>query len=405
MKISLHNLQENCPAGHSDYLSLTRAREACARRCGAVVLCMASISLAAVFFVFNFLEGAYNLLPALVAASVLPLLTLLRLSRNLKAPALLFLCGLNFIALSAYLFIYDNSTSNQALFWFLFVPPLVVFSMSRRMAFCLFLVFLLALGALLFTLPGHASGDHLSLGFRVRFMAFAVLTFCLFWFVEYIRSRTDRTLIRALYRMRLCASTDPLTGIGNYRDFHNHLKWLQAQSERSGEPFSMALLDIDHFARINKAHGHHLGDELLRHVAMVINDALRETDRVFRWGGGKFAVIMPGVDLRDAGSVIERVRRHVEIVPLPLNDGSVIKATVSVGVEAWSRVSTLDEVLSNADSRLYLAKKLGKNRVYAGAVDQAVEWFPGLRALPRLSKSPAHALANFPVPAALPARV
>ena len=405
MKITLHNLQESCPTGHNDYVSLTHAREAGLRRCGAVVLCMASISLAAIFFVFNFLEGEYNLMPALAAASVLPLLTLFRLSRSLKAPVLLFLCGLNFIALSAYLFIYDSSASNQALFWFMFVPPLVVFSMPRRMAFCLFCIFLLALGALLFLLPGHILGEQLSLGFRVRFMAFAVLTFCLFWLVEYIRSKVDCALIRALHRLRLCASTDPLTGIGNYRDFCNHLKWLQAQSERNGEPFSMALLDIDHFARINEAHGHHLGDELLRHVAAVINGALRETDRVFHWGGGKFAVIMPGVDLRDAGSVIERVRRHVEIVPLTLDGGSAIAATVSVGVEAWSRVSTLDEVLSNADSRLYLAKKLGKNRVYAGAVDQAVEWFPGLRALPRRSKSPACALANFPVPAALPARV
>ena len=405
MKITLHNLQQNYSSGHSDYIGLARAREMGVRRCGAVVLCMASISLAAVFFVFNFLEGEYNLMPALVAASVLPMLTLFRLSRSLKAPVLLFLCGLNFIALSAYLFVYDNSASNQALFWFMFVPPLVVFSMSRRMAFCLFLIFLLALGSLLFLLPEHILAAHMSLGFRVRFMAFAVLIFCLFWFVEYIRSRADRSLIRALHRMRLCASTDPLTGIGNYRDFHNHLKWLQAQSERNGEPFSMALLDIDHFALINKVHGHYLGDELLRHVAMVINGALRETDRVFRWSGGKFAVIMPGVDLRDAGYVVERVRRHVEIVPLALEDGTTIKATVSVGVEAWSRVSTLDEVLSNADSRLYLAKKLGKNRVYAGAVDQAVEWFPGLRALPRRSKSPACALANFPVPAALPARV
>lgn len=405
MKITLHNLREGCSSGYTDYITLTHARETSVRRCGAVVLCLASVCLAAVFFIFNFWEGEYNLMPALAAASVLPLLVLARLSRNQKAPVLLFLCGLNFIALSVYLFIYDNSASNQALFWFMFVPPLVVFSMSRRMALCLFFIFLLALWSLLFLLPEHILEQRMSLGFRVRFMAFAVLTFCLFWFVEYIRTRADRGLIRALHRMRLCASTDPLTGIGNCRDFHNHIKWRQAQSERNGEPFSMALLDIDHFARINATHGHGRGDELLRHVAMVINGALRETDRVFRWGGGKFAVIMPGADLRDAGSVIERVRRHVEIAPLALDDGSAIEATVSVGLEAWSRESTLDEVLSSADSRLYLAKKLGKNRVYAGAVDQAVEWFPGLRALPRLSKSPAHALANFPALTALPARV
>ena len=132
MKITLHNLQDGGSSGHTDYISLTHAREASVRHCGAVVLCLASVGLAAVFFIFNFWEGEYNLMPALAAASVLPLLALGRLSHNQKAPVLLFLCGLNFIALSADLFIYDKSTSNQALFWFMFVPPLVVFSMSRR---------------------------------------------------------------------------------------------------------------------------------------------------------------------------------------------------------------------------------------------------------------------------------
>ena len=405
MKIALHNLQENCLPDHVDCPGPTHTCEVGFRCYSAAILCLAAISLMAAFFAFNFLEQNYNMLPALVAASVLPILALFRLGQNQKAPLLLFLCAINFIALSCYTFVLGNAADGSALVWFLLVPPLVIFSMSRRMAVCLLFISLFALAALLFIWQGQSLGQQLSLSLRARFMTYAVLSFFFLSIAEYMRSRAARAFAHAMDRARLLASTDPLTGIGNRRDFYNHLKWLQAQSERSGELFSVALLDIDNFKHINKVYGRKLGDALLRHVTRTTNDALRETDRVFRWGGGKFAVILPGIDLHDACPVLERVRRHVEDSPMILINGTSIEATVSVGLDTWNRRSSLDGVMANADSRLYLAKKLGKNRVYTGAVNQAVEWFPRLRALPRMAKSPSHALVNFPTPAALPARV
>ena len=183
------------------------------------------------------------------------------------------------------------------------------------------------------------------------------------------------------------------------------MKWLQAQSERNGEPFGIALLEVDDFQHFCNMHGDQAGEALLRHTAKVINNALRETDRVFRWSDRQFALLMPGVDLPSACVVVERVRSHVDAARLVLPDGRSIALTISAGLDAWSRMSILEEVMSNADQRLYLAKKLGRNRVYTGAVNQAVKWFPGLKALPRMTKSPARALASFPMPVALPARV
>lgn len=375
------------------------------RHSSAVVLCLASISLMGVFFVFNFLEREYNMLPALVLASILPVATLFRLGRNQRAPVLLFFCGLNFIILSSFMFIYDKGTGSSALFWFMFVPPLVVFSMPRRAALCLFLIFFLALGLLLFLSPAQGLGQQFSLAFRARFMASTVLAFAFLLIVEYVRDRSDRSLTRTLSNLHLFSSTDPVTGIGNRRDFQNHLKWLRAQSERNGEPFGVALLEVDDFQHIRKAYGVHLGDALLRHTAWTINDSLRESDRVFRWSKQQFALLIPGADLPSACAVVERVRKHMEFAPLILYDGDSVVVSISAGVDAWNRLSTLDTVMSNADQRLYLAKKLGGNRVYTGVVNQAVKWFPGLKALPRVTKSPANALASFPMPAALPARV
>ena len=390
----------------SDPMDLRMLSEVDTPYSNASLLCLASIGLMAVFFALHFIEREYNLLPVLVLASILPIVTLFRLGYKHKAPVLLFLCGLNFIALSSFMFIYDSSAGSPALFWFMFVPPLVVFSMPRGMALCLFIIFSLALGVLFFLSPLHQElGQELSLSFRVRFMATTLLAFAFFLIVEYVRDRNDHSLMHALKRLYLFASTDPLTGIGNRRDFQNHLKWLQAQSERNGEPFGIALLEVDDFQHFCNMHGDQAGEALLRHTAKVINNALRETDRVFRWSDRQFALLMPGVDLPSACVVVERVRSHVDAARLVLPDGRSIALTISAGLDAWSRMSILEEVMSNADQRLYLAKKLGRNRVYTGAVNQAVKWFPGLKALPRMTKSPARALASFPMPVALPARV
>lgn len=403
MKTALHHLQYDHIPDYSDPIGLSRAREASFRYSSAVVLCIASICLMAVFFMLNFWEQKYNMLPALMLASALPIIALFRLGYNHKAPVLLFLCGLNFIALSTYMFIYDGFIGSSALLWFMFVPPLVVFSMPRRISLALFALFSIALALLLFSSHVQILDSQFSLSFRIRFMTFMISAFMFFWLVEYVRDLADRSFLKTFSRMQMFAYTDPLTGIGNRCDFQNHLKWLQARSERNGEPFSVAFLDLDHFKNINNAYGHRLGDATLRHVAKVINGALRESDRVFRWSGQVFAVIMPGTGLLDARLVVERVRRCVELDPVILCDGRAISATVSAGVDAWSRCSTLDKVMSNADLRLYLAKKLGRNRVYAGAINQAVGWFPRLVALPRMPKAPVYALAHFPAPMALPA--
>ena len=405
MKMALHHLQYNWPSDSRDYCGLNLDSEEDFRQCSAMLLCASAIGLMAVFFTLNFLERKYNLLPALILASVLPVLTLFRLSYRRRAPVLLFLCGLNFIALSSFMFVYEKSMANSSLFLLMLVPPLVAFSLSRYWGACLLLIFFTALGLLLLLTPEQGAGQPLNWGFRARFAACAVLAFAFFMSVEYFRVRSGRLLNQTAKHLQLMAVTDPLTGIGNRRDFQNHLKWLQAQSERSGKPFGVALLEVDHFQRIRDVYGRQLSDALLRYTARGINDALRETDRVFRWSGQQFVLLMPGADLPAACAVVERVRRHMEFATLTLYDGQSIATTISAGVEAWNRAFTLDMIMTNADQRLYLAKKLGRNRVYTGAVNQAVKWFPGLNALPRVVKYPAPALASFPMPVALPARV
>src|SRR4051812_16832213 len=167
----------------------------------------------------------------------------------------------------------------------------------------------------------------------------------------------QRAIVRALRAMRL-ALTDPLTGLGNHRHFHERLERELAQANDRGLPLTLCLVDVDDFKRINDRFGHPAGDRVLSELAA----RLRQTGEAFRLGGDEFALLLPGYDesaaLTAAYSVVERVGM------LTLDDiGSV---TVSAGVATSPHhAADRDELVRLADSALYWAKEYGKNRARA----------------------------------------
>jgi diguanylate cyclase (GGDEF)-like protein/putative nucleotidyltransferase with HDIG domain len=167
----------------------------------------------------------------------------------------------------------------------------------------------------------------------------------------------QRAIVRALRAMRL-ALTDPLTGLGNHRHFHERLeRELQHANERN-LPLTLCFVDVDDFKRINDRFGHPAGDRVLSQLAA----RLRQTGEAFRLGGDEFALLLPGYGesaaLTAASSVVER------IAALDLEQvGSV---TVSAGVAiSPQHAADRDELIRLADSALYWAKEYGKNRVRA----------------------------------------
>jgi diguanylate cyclase (GGDEF)-like protein/putative nucleotidyltransferase with HDIG domain len=164
----------------------------------------------------------------------------------------------------------------------------------------------------------------------------------------------QRSTFAALKAMQL-ALTDPLTGLGNHRHFHERLQRALASAERTGDPLSLCLVDIDDFKRINDRYGHPLGDRVLRQVA----SRLRQGGQSFRLGGDEFAVLLPKLDQIEAvavaRSIVERVAAaHVE---------QVGEVTVSAGVATYPvQGEGRDELIRLADSALYWAKEDGKNR-------------------------------------------
>ena len=197
----------------------------------------------------------------------------------------------------------------------------------------------------------------------------------------------QRAIVRALRAMRL-ALTDPLTGLGNHRHFHERLERELRHARERQLPLTLCLIDIDDFKRINDRFGHPAGDRVLSQLAT----RLRQTGEAFRLGGDEFALLLPGYDenaaVTAASSVVERIST-VELEQL----GSV---TVSAGVAASpAHADDRDELIRLADSALYWAKEYGKNRVRAYRPD-VIE----LAELKRLASGPDRA-ARFRAAASL----
>jgi len=158
---------------------------------------------------------------------------------------------------------------------------------------------------------------------------------------------------------------DPLTGLANRRHFRAVLSREIEIVARSGNSALLLMLDIDHFKKINDAHGHLAGDKVLQAVARCIASCVRPQDTVARYGGEEFAIVMPDCQAAYGETVAERVRQSVAALSVPVSPMINLEITTSVGgafAPVWVR-STADLWIERADTQLYLAKAQGRNRV------------------------------------------
>lgn len=157
---------------------------------------------------------------------------------------------------------------------------------------------------------------------------------------------------------------DGLTGLYNHREFQRQLKEEDERSRRYNRSFSLLMLDIDHFKRVNDTHGHQAGDAVLKGLGELLTRQARAIDRVCRYGGEEITVILPEADLETAANAAERLRAAVEAQPFDVNAGAPLRITVSVGVASWpAQADSAQTLLAAADAAMYVAKQGGRNRV------------------------------------------
>ena len=161
------------------------------------------------------------------------------------------------------------------------------------------------------------------------------------------------------------SSKDPLTGLANRRSFEVALARELDRVARSGDPALLLTLDIDHFKRVNDAHGHGAGDLVIKSVSQALLDSVRPMDLVARVGGEEFSIILPNCPNPFGETVAERIRRRVQSTLVAIAPAQTISVTVSVGgafAPQWVR-STPALWIERTDQQLYRAKAHGRNLV------------------------------------------
>jgi diguanylate cyclase (GGDEF)-like protein/PAS domain S-box-containing protein len=187
--------------------------------------------------------------------------------------------------------------------------------------------------------------------------------------VETLRDVTEEK--RAQVALEQLATRDGLTGLANRRCFDDTLNAEWQRALRHQLPLSLLMVDVDNFKQYNDAYGHLGGDECLQRIAKAVSSEMRANDLVARYGGEEFAVILPNESLTGAAIVAERIRCRVEQLRLPNLGSQQHVVTVSIGAATALAAPENDpsQLVATADSALYRAKHMGRNRISLPELD------------------------------------
>lgn len=177
----------------------------------------------------------------------------------------------------------------------------------------------------------------------------------------------QRDLRELTEALRDASLKDPLTGLGNRRYLMDRLKEASARALRTQTPLCIAILDVDHFKRVNDEHGHDVGDRALCSIAEVFDGTLRDYDTVGRWGGEEFLILLPDTALDSGFKIAERIRTR--IAELRIEDtqhpADPITLTASIGLSMFDRDEPISATVARADNALLSAKRAGRDCCHA----------------------------------------
>jgi len=175
-----------------------------------------------------------------------------------------------------------------------------------------------------------------------------------------VELKNTNTKLEKLYKEKeIEASTDTLTGLSNRSAMMSRLRYLYARYKRQKEIFSLIIFDVDHFKSVNDNFGHQKGDEILKEVAQITLEGIREIDMASRYGGEEFVVLLPQTNADAAFAIAERIRLDMQ-EKIRIEEESI---TASFGLVEMEENRSIDELIKRADEALYEAKRSGRNRV------------------------------------------
>ncbi|MGH1461540.1 MAG: diguanylate cyclase [Neptuniibacter sp.] len=159
--------------------------------------------------------------------------------------------------------------------------------------------------------------------------------------------------------------TDSLTGLHNSRHFYAELEKSLETSRRYNHKFTICFFDLDDFKKLNDRYGHLMGDKVLETFGALVRSSLRTLDTGYRYGGEEFSILLPSTDYEGSLIVAERVRESLNNYQFRLENGEILKSSVSIGITEYKTGDTVESLMTRADEALYKAKRQGKNCVVA----------------------------------------
>jgi diguanylate cyclase (GGDEF)-like protein/PAS domain S-box-containing protein len=177
--------------------------------------------------------------------------------------------------------------------------------------------------------------------------------------------QSEKAFQTHLDQLKKEASEDVLTGVANRKYMQAIIESKIREYKTVGVPFGLSFIDIDDFKRINDTYGHEIGDEILKLLVKTVGSSLRKHDRIGRWGGEEFIILLTDIDQDGLALVSEKIRQLVENSKLRLPDQE-LSVTISMGSSKVCEDDTVDSLVQRCDQLMYQSKKTGKNKVSLG---------------------------------------
>ncbi|OIQ97235.1 putative diguanylate cyclase YcdT [mine drainage metagenome] len=254
--------------------------------------------------------------------------------------------------------LFFNTPDELRIIWFILNLPGVYLVLGQRVGIAVTVI------SLLFVLAvnGHLAAPYSPSAIFTFILGLSYLSALLHAFTA--RSISfHHAMVAANRRLAEMAARDPLTGLMNARAYYARCEAALKLAARTGTPFSILFIDLDHFKQVNDRHGHEAGDIVLKSVAAALSRGLRDSDLLGRIGGEEFSALLPDTGQEGAAVLAEKLRQEVEYL-MPDIGGTCLRITASIGVASGDGQSGgVAAVQKQADEAMYRAKQAGRNRV------------------------------------------
>jgi diguanylate cyclase (GGDEF)-like protein len=271
--------------------------------------------------------------------------------------------GVSLIIIAVALFlVIHGGVENTGLMWTYSAIPMILFLHGHKRGLILLLGCLITYTLCMYIPSDLHAYTQYSTAIKSRFIASYIALLMLLWIYEYTAHQTYARWRKLSDLFAEQARTDVLTGISNRRDIMEKINYENIRAQRRQEQYSLLLIDIDHFKKINDEHGHDAGDKTLILIANTIKNAVFQRDLVGRWGGEEFMVILPDTNTVNATLAAEKIRSSVSETRIEYNNKH-IPVSISIGLATSDQHYNPDLYIKVADNCLYNAKARGRNCV------------------------------------------